>query len=144
MPAVTLLSSRVARSSSRDGSPVDSAMDPHMNVRSFTSRLKTTSVNTGSSNWTKAQPASRSATSSSRRILTTSTARCSRVGYALSETPFTHIDRARMYGPGNGTMIGLFVCWRRKVNSSRASGRRGRILSTTVSFLMENAGASAA
>ena len=115
-----------------------------MNVRSLTSRLNTTSVSTGSSNCTKAQPASRRATSSSRRTLTTSTARCSRVGYALSETPLTHIDRARMYGPGRGTMIGLRVCWRRNMNSSSASGRRGRIVSTTVSFLMENAGASAA
>ena len=41
-------------------------------------------------------------------------------------------------------MIGFLVCWRRKVNSSSASGWRGRILPTTVSFLIENAGASAA
>jgi len=34
-------------------------------------------------------------------------------------------------------MIGFRVCWRRNVNSSSASGRLGRILSTTVSFLME-------
>src|SRR5260370_39913993 len=107
-PSVMLLIRRVANSSSLVGSPDEADMEAHMKVRSFTPALNTTSVSTGSSNWTNSQPAARSAISSLRRISTKSTARLSWVGQTEAQMPLTHMERASKYGPGSGTLIALW------------------------------------
>ncbi len=142
MSWMTWFISRLAQSSSLPASPEEPPIEAHMKVRSLVSRLKAASVRTGSSNWMYWQPAAFRSWTSSRRTLTISWASASWDGYTLSETPWTHIERVSMYGPGSGTLVGLSVCFRRNSYSSRAIGWRRLSLPTTVAFLILNAGTS--
>src|SRR5665213_41160 len=58
----------------------------------------------GSSSWIKSIPIFFSASTSRRRIRTTSLARSSRDGYVLSESPSNQLERVSRYGPGIGNL----------------------------------------